>query len=104
MGGSPLLIREQFVAVFPSLVRALGSMEAAAILQHLHFIADDEWATVTKDAISEATGIHSKTVERRLDWLREQGLIESRRAEKFNATLQYRVRYDHPLLAVVPET
>lgn len=94
---SGLLINERFVAVFPSLVRLLGSLESAVILQHLHFCADESGdIRTTRQEIADATGISIHTITRRLTWLREEGLVEARREEVRDATLTYRI--DHRAL------
>lgn len=98
---SGLLIREQFVAVFPSLVRALGSIESAVILQHLHFLVGDDGTTgpVTAQQISDATGIAERTVRRRLENLREVGVLTSSRATSMNPTQVHEIDYTHQILS-----
>jgi hypothetical protein len=89
---------ERFIAVFPSLVRLLGSLEAAVILQHMHFCADEEGTiTISMPQISEDTGISLRTIERKVGWLREEGYVTAERTARFDATLTYRI--DHAKVA-----
>lgn len=89
---SGLLINERFVAVFPSLVRTLGSLESAVILQHLHFNADETGQIrVSMQQISDETGIAQRTVERKVKWLRDEGWVTAERTSSYDATLTYRI-------------
>jgi hypothetical protein len=97
---SGMLMNERFVAVFPSLVRALGSIESAVILQYLNFHATDGMVRITAQQIVEETGIALRTVQRRLTGLREQDLISDEgRATAFDPTLTFQINYDHPILS-----
>lgn len=92
---SGLLMDERFVAVFPSLVRKLGNMEAAAILQHLHWSADvTGWIHASYAQVSADTGITERTVRRRIQTLRDEGYLTARRASSTDATMVYRVEVD----------
>lgn len=92
---------ERFVAVFPSLVRALGSLEAAVILQHLHFNADARgFIHVSMPQISEETGIGLRTIERKVKWLRDGGYVDAHRTSPTDATLTYRI--DHEQVGTIP--
>lgn len=94
---------ERFVAVFPSLVRALGSLEAAVILQHLHFNADGRGdIRLSMRQISDDTGITLRTVERRVAGLREGGYLDARRASVYDATLVYRIDHEQVSTTQVP--
>jgi hypothetical protein len=88
---------ERFVAVFPSLVRTLGSLESAVILQHLHFNADEDGdIRITHQQISDETGISERTVRRRITQLRDEGWITTDRAGAYDATSVHRI--DHSRL------
>jgi DNA-binding transcriptional ArsR family regulator len=97
---SGMLMAERFVAVFPSLVRALGDIESAAILQHVYWLTgEDGQARTTAAEINEATGIAERTVRRRLDRLIEDGYLVAERAGKFDAARVFTVVTDHPNLS-----
>jgi DNA-binding transcriptional MocR family regulator len=86
---------ERFVAVFPSLVRLLGNMESAAILQYLHWKADEDGdIKVPMAEISDDTGIALRTVERRVRGLRDEGWVEAGRSGAYDATLTYRIDHE----------
>lgn len=87
------LMDEMYVAVFPSLVRLLGSVESAVILQHIHFRAqaNDGRAVLTYQQISADTGISFATVRRRVTWLLDNGYLESERASTWDSTYAYTV-------------
>jgi hypothetical protein len=92
---SGMLMDERFVAVFPSLVRRLGSLESAVILQHMWWLGDENgFIKVTQQQISDETGIGLRTVERRVRWLREQGYVVARRTSAYDATLTYEIDTD----------
>lgn len=85
---SGLLINEQFVAVFPSLVRRLGDANLAIILQSIWFQTDRRSgeSVATHAELSEATGIPERTVKRGTSRLRELGLLDSRRLSSTDPT------------------
>ena len=81
-----LLFDEPFVAVFPSLVRALdGDVAAAAVLQHIHFrsrsretftdAAGVTWFPVSRDDLADEIGITVKQVKRIIQKLRDTGYL-----------------------------
>lgn len=88
-----LLMNERYVAVFPSLVRLLGSLECAVLLQHIHWTAMAEGgrARVSHAQLSEETGISERTVRRRMSELRDGGWLAAERASSHDATLVYSV-------------
>jgi hypothetical protein len=97
---SGLLLTEPFVAVFPDLVRRLGSMEAAALLQFIAYQEDDgEGVTLTVAAMAEGTGLTDRTVKRLTARLRTAGVLQAERSGPWCSTLRYQVCRDHPVLA-----
>lgn len=81
-----LLYEEPFVAVFPSLVRALGGdVAAAAVLQHLNFRASsgaavvgedgEAWYPAAREDLAREIGLSPKQVKRILEKLRESGVL-----------------------------
>lgn len=90
---------EAFVALIPSLARDLGSRTAAAILQFLHFKAEDGTVTITKAQIAEGVGCSERTAHTHIAALREDGIIDAKRTSWGDATKTYTINYDHPLMA-----
>ena len=74
MNSHPMLMSEYFVAYYPSLGRALGSIEDAVIVQHLWFCKNPETCetVATADDIAEAIGM-SVTREEAPGEAQEQG-------------------------------
>lgn len=83
-----LLMDEEFVAVFPSLVKRLGGMNEAAVLQTIHFTANlshvvldgRRWTMLTAGEIGRRTGLSDDAVLRALTSLREEGVLLDRSA------------------------
>jgi len=82
-----LLLQEEFVAVFPSLVKRLGGMNEAAVLQTIHFTSQiaasrDEngvrWVTLTAAQIGRRTGLSDDAVLRALRTMRDMGVLITR--------------------------
>lgn len=83
----PLLMNERFVAVFPSLVRALrGDLTAAAVLQHVNYRAQAakpagdgrRWLELPLAEIAEEIGLSVDQIQRATKRLRDGGLLLSR--------------------------
>lgn len=95
---SGLLKGQRFVAVFPALVRNLGSMESAALLQHVFYRQDgDAEASVSVTEFCQATGLTESTVKRHLRSLIGKGVLLKRRGAGNSPTL-YAVVREHPLV------
>lgn len=86
-----MLLDERFVAVQPSLVRSLGSIERAAVIQHIRYYELSRDGRVTMRMLAEETGLSVRTVERIVAWLVENGLVEKVRSSTFDATNRYSV-------------
>lgn len=87
MSGS-MLIDEEFVAVFPSLIQRLGSASRAIVLQTIWFARDrltDE-TVMTIDEVASRTGLTKRSVERAVAFLRENDYVSRRRLSSHNAT------------------
>lgn len=100
-----MLMDEEFVAVFPSLVRRLCDPGRAIVLQTLWFRADKQTGEVvmTHRDISDRTGIPERTVRRATNWLRNEGFLSSRRLSSENPTQVWRVNKEalDPYIALV---
>ena len=95
---SGLLSSGPFVAVFPSLVRSLGSMEAAAIVQYVAYRqTSDEPIRLRVADFCEATGLSETTVKRHTRALAESGVLVKHQAGR-NAVVAYAVVRDHEAL------
>jgi hypothetical protein len=81
-----MLMDEQFVAVFPSLVRRLGDMNAAAVLQTLWWGREHRSGeiTMTYAEMSARTGLPEYTLKRVTAKLRKDGYLSSRRVTSTN--------------------
>jgi hypothetical protein len=87
--------------VFPALVRSLGSMEAAAVVQYVAYRQADD-VTPVRLRVSDfvdATGLSDTTVKRHTKALAERGVLVKHQAGR-NAVVAYAVVRDHPLLRV----
>jgi len=82
-----LLLQEEFVAVFPSLVKRLGGMNEAAVLQTIHFTSQISasqdargvrWVTLTSAQIGRRTGLSDDAVLRALRTMRDMGVLIAR--------------------------
>lgn len=106
---SALLIEEEFVSVYPSLVRALGGrMEDAAVVQHLHFwlrvstnVHDGHrWVYNTYDDWSEKLGVTPDVARRAIQRLQKAGVIvfSTPNARRGDQTKWYRIDYECDVL------
>lgn len=99
---SPLLISGRYVAVFPDLVRTLGSMSAAAVLQQIHYgvayepshYDGETWTAITAVALAAQTGLSPDRVGRIIRGLETQGVLVSCQPERFQRRKWYRVDHD----------
>jgi hypothetical protein len=93
------LLSGQFVAVFPALVRALGSMEAAAVLQYVAYKQDgDSPVRLAVSTIAEETGMTERSARRYTQLLADLGVLGKQQPTP-GGPLAYTVRRDHPILA-----
>ena len=101
-----LLIDERPLVVQPSLVRLLGSIERAIVLQQIHLLsqqseeADEQENRWTCGTQTEWCDEYFKmwkppTLKKHLRWLRENGylIVSQRSANPFDKTNHYRVNY-----------
>lgn len=103
---------EPGVMVFPSLVRALGDMPSAAVLQQLHYrlggreVLEDEdgqlWAPITYADLARETGLTPEQARRASERLEEKGVIASAQFEAYNRRKSYRIDHEHALLSAPP--
>lgn len=99
---SGLLLDEQFVAVFPSLVRRLGGMNEAAVLQTVHFasrlsqttIDGHQWTELTQTVIARQTGLSTDQVFRAVTNLREMGVLIAQPNPRGGRKLMWRINLD----------
>lgn len=105
---SDRLLNEPVVSVYPSLVRALGSMQDAAVLQQLHYRGaskeawedeDGRWWTPARYAdIARETGLSADQARRSIERLEAEEVVVSCQIEHFNRRKSYRINREHPLL------
>jgi DNA-binding Lrp family transcriptional regulator len=97
-----LLLNERFVAVFPSLVRALGGIADAAVLQEIHFQLQtggkekdgQRWVPATFNDLSQAVGLSPDAVNRTTKRLRDKGVLLTANPEAFQRRTWWRIDYD----------
>jgi len=68
-----------------------GDSTAAIVLGHMVFrtFNGERWHTATIEDVTAMTGLSYKQVRRSLDMLRDEGHIQSRRADRWNPTLEW---------------
>lgn len=94
-----MLIDEEFVAVFPSLVRRVGGMNRAAVLQAIHFasqlqgrIVDGRrWTPMTAAQIAAKTGLSDDAVQRALQALVSMKVLIGRGAQQGSRKLMWSI-------------
>ena len=99
---SALLLSERFVAVFPSLVRALGGLPEAAIVQEIHYQLQvggkdhdgQRWVPATAKDLSCSIGISSDAVARTCRHLRDMAVLITANPEAFQRRTWWRIDYD----------
>jgi DNA-binding transcriptional ArsR family regulator len=97
-----LLLNERFVAVFPSLVRTLGALADAAVLQEIHYQLQTggkesdghRWVPATVRDLSDAIGLSPDAVTRTTKRLRDRGILITSNPEAFQRRTWWRVDYD----------
>lgn len=97
-----LLLNERFVAVFPSLVRTLGALADAAVLQEIHYQLQTggkesdghRWVPATVRDLSDAIGLSPDAVTRTTKRLRDRGILVTSNPEAFQRRTWWRVDYD----------
>lgn len=99
------LFDERVVAVQPSLVRAVGSVTAAAVLQQIHYHAQaghtrgDGWVVRTHAALGSEIGLTDRQVAHAARKLETIGVLESCQPDGYDRTKHYRVVRDAPALS-----
>lgn len=85
---SGLLMNDEFVAYFPALGRALGSVEDAVLVQALWFRRERATSTTTATIaeLAESVGMTERTARRRLSKLASAGVLSKGRAGAYDAT------------------
>jgi biotin operon repressor len=99
-----LLHDEKSVVIQPEIVRRLGNLSDAAVLQQLNYwmphakVYHDEqkWVFKTYQNWAKEIGISEHQVRRAMDRLIERGLVTV--ANPSGRTNHYAINYDHPLL------
>lgn len=97
-----LLLNERFVAVFPSLVRLLGGVADAAVLQEIHYQLQmggkehdgARWVPATAKDLSTAIGLSSDAVTRTAKRLKDKGILVTANPEAFQRRTWWRIDYD----------
>lgn len=97
-----LLMDEEFVAVFPSLVRRLGGMNRAAVLQAIHFASQVQglevdgriWTPLTAAQIGRKTGLSDDSVQRALSALTASGVLKGRGAQQGTRRLMWTIVHE----------
>jgi hypothetical protein len=97
-----MLLDENFVAVFPSLVRRLGGMNEAAVLQTIHFhfqinrkeSGGQHWTPLTCAEIGKATGLSDDAVFRAITALRKELVLIGIGAQAGSRKLMWRIDYE----------
>lgn len=107
---SALLLDEPCLVIQPALVRALGHLSDAAILQQTHYwlqrstneIAGERWVYKTYDEWADEIGISEKQARSAIRRLEALGLLISCQPDAYRRTKWYRIDYDSPILADPP--
>ena len=97
-----MLLNEEFVAVFPSLVRRLGGMNKAAVLQAIHFashlqaqlIGKERWTPMTATQLSNKTGLSDDACQRALSALVSMGVLKCRGAQQGSRKLMWSIQHE----------
>lgn len=104
-----LLLNEPCIVVQPSLVRALGQITDAAVLQQLHYwmsrtsneLYGHMWVYKTTDEWANEIGVTAKQVRAAIARLEGIGVVVSCQPEKvrWQRRKWYRINYEHPVIA-----
>lgn len=98
------LLDERSIIVQPSLVRCLGGMHQAAVLQQIHFhLQDAEEAALTRSQLSEEIGLSSDQIKRATRSLIDLGVLEANQRGGWNRTNGWRINRD-TLQALLDDT
>lgn len=105
-----LLLNERFVAVFPSLVRLLGGVADAAVLQEIHYQLQiggkehdgNRWVPATFKDLSTAIGLSPDAISRTAKRLKDKGVLVTANPEAFQRRTWWRI--DYTLLDHLAET
>jgi DNA-binding transcriptional ArsR family regulator len=105
-----LLLNERFVAVFPSLVRLLGGVADAAVLQEIHYQLQmggkehdgARWVPATVKDLSNAIGLSPDAITRTAKRLKDKGILVAANPEAFQRRTWWRI--DYALLDHLAET
>lgn len=93
------LAQGEHAAVYPWMIRACdGDVVAALVLAHMAFRTFNgrRWHLATAEDVAEHTGLTVNQVRRALRVLRDLGHLQDRRADKWNATLEWNLGLDRP--------
>ena len=108
---SGLLLDEPCLVIQPALVRRLGHLSDAAVLQQIHYWiarsrnqrAGYRWVYKTYEEWSSEIGISTKQIRAAIVRLEERGLLISCQPEAYHRRKWYRIDYEHSLLHPIPE-
>jgi hypothetical protein len=103
---SALLIDETVIVVQPALVRRLGHLCDACVLQQIHYWLGrsrndrdgHRWVFKTYDDWSDEIGVTVKQVRAAIVRLETAGVIVSCQPEAYHRRKWYRIDYEHPIL------
>lgn len=106
----PLLLDERIVVVQPALIRRLGHITDAAVLQQLHYWmprataenSGERWVYKTYEEWADELGLTPKQVRSSMNRLEEMGAVRSCQPEAYYRRKWYRIDYEHELFQ--PET
>jgi hypothetical protein len=106
-----LLLDENVIIIQPALVRCLGSMIDAAILQQLHYWlgrstnshSGEKWCYKTIDEWSEEIGVTPKQAKTAIHRLEFDGIVLSCQPEGSNRRKWYRIDYAHDVFGGAEE-
>lgn len=99
------LFDERVVAVQPSLVRAVGSVSTAAVLQQIHYHAQaghtkgEGWVVRTYAELGQEIGLSCEQIRRAVGKLEEMGVVESCQPEGHVRRKWYRIVHGAPALS-----
>ena len=108
---SGLLLDEPCLVIQPALVRRLGYLSDAAVLQQIHYwiarsrnIRDGHrWVYKTYEEWADEIGITSKQIRASIVRLEDRGLLVSCQPEAYHRRKWYRIDYENPLLDPCPD-
>jgi hypothetical protein len=103
---SGLLLDEPCLVIQPALVRRLGHLSDAAVLQQIHYWiarsrnqrAGYRWVYKTYEEWSSEIGISTKQIRAAIVRLENLGLLISCQPEAYHRRKWYRIDYENPML------